>query len=384
MLDDDMLVPPDLLARLLAHDKDVIGALYWQRGGAFHPVLMHATVLPTGELMPRFYEPFDDVLTKPGLYPVDVIGGGCMLFKVDIFRKLTPPYFWWESQLGTDIAICTRLKDAGVQVYVDTAIELGHIGEKQIITRHAIPLGTQVLGEAQELLWQDVRAYLGMPDAELESAMVQASSREQRQAHWHSEPRETWEQVRKFYTDFGDWHVLNLLYWAMAKRDAVTQWVLSHSEGRLKPKSQILDLGPGLGMMSLALAQRGHRVIAQELQGTPTGDFVTWRCSRHTLDDLLVLEFPQAVPETPGAAPVDAVLLISMLDHCWAPYETLEWAIAQLKPGGLLVCDYYDAQKRDDEPQHLVRYDPLTLPDWLRKHGLDEDPVYPFLWTKRA
>ncbi|KKK91440.1 hypothetical protein LCGC14_2712990, partial [marine sediment metagenome] len=42
-LDDDMVVPDDLFARLVAHDKDVCGALYFQRGGQYFPVMMKRT-----------------------------------------------------------------------------------------------------------------------------------------------------------------------------------------------------------------------------------------------------------------------------------------------------------------------------------------------------
>ena len=50
MLDDDMILNPDVttgptdaygfLATLIAHDKDLIGALYYLKGGACSPVLM--------------------------------------------------------------------------------------------------------------------------------------------------------------------------------------------------------------------------------------------------------------------------------------------------------------------------------------------------------
>ena len=40
MLDDDMIVPHNLIQSLLAHEKDVIGALYFQRGGTYKPVIM--------------------------------------------------------------------------------------------------------------------------------------------------------------------------------------------------------------------------------------------------------------------------------------------------------------------------------------------------------
>lgn len=386
MLDDDMIVPPDLVARLLAHDKDVIGALYWQRGGAFHPVLMHAAQQPTGEFIARFYAPFDPVITQPGLHAVDVIGGGCMLFKVDIFRKLTPPYFWWEDRLGTDIAICTRLKDAGVQIWVDTSIELGHMSDRQVVTGKSIPLATQAMGEVQEQLWEDAIAYLGFHSSELESCMTRAAHHTQRQKYWAMAPRDTWEGVRDFYTSFGEWHVCNLLFWAMSKRDQMAEWLLTQSDRLLPRGSHILDLGPGIGMLTVAMAQKGHQLLAMDLEGVVTLDFLRWRRMKRALqkDSLIIKTFTTPAPESNLLVPVDCALLLSMIEHCWAPYDTLAWTIRQLRPGGLLLCDYRHAEHREEEPQHLLRYDPTTLGQWLYEHGMEQAPEFYWLWKKRG
>lgn len=385
MLDDDMSVPPDLVSRLIEHDKDVIGALYWQRGGAYHPVVMRKIDMPTGEFQCQFLAAHDPIIQKPGLHEVDIIGGGCMLFRVDVFRKITPPTFWWEGTLGTDVAICTRLKEAGVKIWIDTSIELGHLSnEKPIITGQQIPLGTQALGVEQELLWEDMTSYLGIPPSELESRMVQASRKEQRQAMWHDQPRETWEQIRNYYTEGGDWHLLNLLFFAMQKRDAITQWVLTQAETRLKPQSRIVDLGPGLGLISVALARKGHAVHAVELANTPTLEFLRWRRAHRNVSTLILEPFRESVPEYgDDIHRADCVIMSSMLDHCYDPYGTLAWSILQLKPGGLLLCDY-QSQARETEPQHLVRYDPMTLPQWLHERGMDQAPDYPWMFTKRG
>jgi 2-polyprenyl-3-methyl-5-hydroxy-6-metoxy-1,4-benzoquinol methylase len=381
MLDDDMLVPPDLITRLLAHDQEVVGALYWQRGGAYHPVVMRKVDLPTGEFHARFLDVSDPVIANPGLHPVDIIGGGCMFFKVDVFRKLTPPYFWWEHTLGTDVAICTRLLDAGVQPYIDTSIELGHVSLPQRITRHEIPLAQQEMGKMKEQLWNDAVAYLGMPPSELESQMVQASKVEQRQERWRAQPRETWEQILAFYTAADDWHLLNLLYWAMSKHDQMVQWLLTQSASKLPVPSQILDLGPGIGVPAIPLAEAGHVVHAVELAQAPTLSFVEWRARHHGLRTFQSHVFRTPVPDVHLGA-MDAVILLSMLDHCPDPFGTLTWAIAQLRVGGLLLCDYATHTPSPKEPQHLIRYDPATLPQWLREQGLEQSLVYPWMFTK--
>lgn len=388
MLDDDMIVPHDLIHKLLAHDKDVVGALYWQRGGSFHPVLMRSMPLPEGGFHSSFYASNDPVICNPGLHEVDIIGGGCMFFKMDVFRKLMPPYFWWEHHLGTDIAICTRLREAGVKIYCDTSIELGHLrNEKEVITRDCIPLADQAMGAMKEELLQDVRAYFSLSLGEMESEAIKASQAELRRSYWHAEPRDTWEQVKKFYREHGEWHIKNLLYWAMARATSIDQWLMA---GHLPERATILDLGPGIGAPTFHLAStHGYEVILADIRGAATMEFLKWRIRHRHLQASAVqlLEFDDPVPSTTFVNGVDCVVLESMLDHCWDAYATLEWALKQVKPGGYLLCDYVtgrkDAGKEDLEPQHLTTYDQFTIPQWLYERGFDESAKHPFLFQRR-
>lgn len=386
MLDDDMVVPPDLIQRLLVHEKDLVGALYWQRGGAFHPLVMKAVELENGDFHPEYYAATDTLIQVPGLYPVDIIGGGCMFFKVDCFRKISPPYFWWEHSMGTDIAICTRFREAGIQPYIDTSIELGHLrNDRDVITRADIPLALQAMGRMKEELLADARSYFGMAMGELESTMLAASMHEARQYRWEEKPRDTWEGIRDFYTSHGDWHIFNILYWGMAKYPPMVQWLLTEAAGKLPPGSRILDLGPGVGVPSIHLATAlGYRVTVADIEGAATLKFVEWRKRFHKLDDTAfqIRTFRTPVPDF--TTQVDCVVMISMLDHCPDAYGTLQWAIDQLAPGGILVCDYQtNSKEHNTEGQHLITYDQYTLPTWLREHGMDESPKYEWLFTKR-
>ena len=83
---------------------------------------------------------------------------------------------------------------------------------------------------------------------------------------------------------------------------------------------------------------------------------------------------------------VDCVMMLSMLDHCPDAYGTLQWAIDQLRPGGMLLCDYATASKVfNNEPQHLITYDQHTMSQWLYEHGIDASPKFPdWMFTKRA
>lgn len=383
MLDDDMIVPYDLLPRLLTHDKDICGALYYQRGGGYHPVIMVKAKQSNGDWVARFIRYDHPMLKEPGLHKVDVIGGGCMLFKVDVFRKLLPPYFWWEYTTGTDIAICTRLADAGFAIYCDTSLELGHLrSDRDVITSRTVPLSLQATGEVNECLWQDAAEYLRMPEVELESAMNQASIPEQHRDKWGT--RATDPERHNYYREHGNWHLFNLLYFNMLARVPAKEWMLLQASGVLGAGGRVIDYGCGLGHLTIPLADRGQHVIAVELADTPTGAFVRWRLAKHHLEHHVQLyELAEGgAPLLPLEIPADGACCISVLEHLTDPWGVIQWLTAHIKSGGFLVVDYA-CHKKDDEPQHLVRYDPQTFEADMRSYGWTVSPEYPWLFLKR-
>lgn len=382
MLDDDMIVPADLFAKLKAHDKPVVGALYYQRGGAYHPVIMRQTNQKDGLKGIQFIQPFDRMLVKPGLYQVDIIGGGCMLLKTDVFRKLPEPYFWVDGIVGTDVHLCNQLKVAGIPVYVDTSIELGHVGDAQIVTSRTIPHYSQVLGQVNEQLWDDLKAYLCMVDLELEQAITKAAGGEHARADvWNSRPRDTWEDVREFYQSGGQWALLNLAAYNL-KFDEARAYVLNEVEKLVKPGGHIADYGAGLGYCAIPLAQKGYHVAAVDLAGTPTMAFLQHRANRHgLLETFHPIAFEDPVPP-PLPRPADLVLMISVLDHLWDPSGALDWVDRHTKPGGYFLCDTWRSLRHADEPQHLVKFDAHRFLEQMRKRGWRLLPDNPFLFQK--
>ena len=124
----------EFLRKLLAHKKDIIGCLYYHRGGDFKPVVMR-------ELEQGKYTFLTDAEIEKGLQKVDVQGGGCMLIDLKIFDKIKPPYFEPEQQtdglnLGTDVQLCKKAKEAGFGVWCDTSIVVGHVKQEAEIVTH--------------------------------------------------------------------------------------------------------------------------------------------------------------------------------------------------------------------------------------------------------
>lgn len=382
MLDDDMIVPHNLLQQLMAHDKDIIGALYYQRGGAYEPVIMRRESQEKGDYRAHFLSLNDPILTSDrGLHEVDVIGGGCMLFKTDTFKSILQPYFVSEIGYGTDITICGRLKDEGHEIWVDTSIELGHVGERQIITSRSIPAAQRVMAKVNIELTSDLKEYLGHHDESLNSAMIRAARKTERQEHWDADASD-WDTVKSHYQENSDWHLLNLAYFNLMKPDPYKEWALSRGLDMLKPGSRLIDYGAGLGHISMPLAQHGHSVQALDIGESATQGFVKWREVHHGLSEHL---HPRAiygeVPNWEDKETIDGAFCISVMDHLTKPYETVQWIYRQLKPGAFFVCEWY-LQSGEDEPQHLDRYDLQTFEAWMHEIGFTTSPEHSWLFFK--
>lgn len=127
-VDCDMEFGPDTLARLLAHDKDIVGTLYNYRG-----------ILPP-QGVTKFFgkhgEPVIEITDMPEtLFKVAGIGTGCCLVKTSVFKEVEPPYFpmEWDKNgdvyLTEDIGFCEKVRAKGYDVWCDPTIKVNHIGE---------------------------------------------------------------------------------------------------------------------------------------------------------------------------------------------------------------------------------------------------------------
>lgn len=116
LTDDDMIFEPDYLERLIKHDKDIIGATY-------------NTKYEQQELVIEY-------LDKPeeGLFKCKALGGGFLLIKTEVFKKVSQPHFgykWFESgmvQMSNDWFFCEKAREAGYDIWCDSSLKVGHLG----------------------------------------------------------------------------------------------------------------------------------------------------------------------------------------------------------------------------------------------------------------
>lgn len=124
-LDDDHILQPNTLMRLLEADKDVISAHYVKRQYPFNPIILDAE-LPDGTFTWKQLHP-----KESGIVSVAAVGAGCLLIKRKVLEALSRP-FWTLGQInpaswGDDLDFCSRVRKAGFEVNVDLDNSIGHI-----------------------------------------------------------------------------------------------------------------------------------------------------------------------------------------------------------------------------------------------------------------
>lgn len=126
-LDSDMVAPPDTIARLLAHDVDVVGGLYVGRQPPHAPKTWRVSA-PAGHLVP-----VQDFTAGPGLVEVDATGTGCLLVRRRVFEVVSAPWFVADpSGVNEDVAFCRAAQAAGFSIYCDTSLSVGHVSAQPI------------------------------------------------------------------------------------------------------------------------------------------------------------------------------------------------------------------------------------------------------------
>lgn len=108
-IDSDMRFPPETVEKLLIHNKSIVACNYVERG--------------TGKETVRYEES-----------KVVAIGFGVMLINLDVFRTIAEPWFATpydgEKFVGEDIFFCRKVKEAGIEIFIDNELskKIGHEG----------------------------------------------------------------------------------------------------------------------------------------------------------------------------------------------------------------------------------------------------------------
>ena len=123
-VDGDIIVQPDIINRLLAHDKDIVSGVYFTVGKDEVPRVVHNIETD------KEYKPLPVEMLNGELIEAVQIGFGCVLIKTDVLKKMR---FRCERnpdgsvKTGEDYYFCNDwiLKHDG-KIFVDTSIQVPH------------------------------------------------------------------------------------------------------------------------------------------------------------------------------------------------------------------------------------------------------------------
>jgi hypothetical protein len=347
----------------------IVGAVYYHRGAECRPVLMKEG--KDG----GFYWMRDDEI-RGELQEVAVQGGGCMMLRMSMFDRIRAPWFEPEFDLGTDIQICKKAREAGFKVCCDTSIQIGHVlSRREVVTpQNRLRISTENARQSSQAdegidrTWQsnsalnlyraDAEEYLGMTYQEMGAVAVRYDMRD----------------LVKYKDD------LEAYYGSRGKEQLARQVLFHHTPG-MREEMQFIhglintstegygaEYGCGSAPVSFELALRGHRMDFIDIEGSGAYEFTKWRAAKRGIQCGWKLQ-----------GPYDYVLMLDSIEHIVEWREVLVNVIASLKEGGGLITNYF---RNEDyaNPEH-VSMDKQAVKKFLIENGIY--PVNDFIWVKK-
>lgn len=131
-VDSDQTPPRVAALQLLSVGEGIVSGLIFGRVPPHLPCCGHTDAdgraSPLQKISPR---------TTP-IVEVDWVGAGCILIRRRVLEALEEPYFeHTEPGAGEDTYFCRKAREAGFNLYVDTRLDVGHIGSTAVDADYA-------------------------------------------------------------------------------------------------------------------------------------------------------------------------------------------------------------------------------------------------------
>ena len=124
MLDSDIVFPPQLVERLMAHKLPIVGGWYKDKHAEDHHPAVYDYIEDTPDGVSHWKHRNEP---GQGLEKVDAMGAGCWLMTREVAEALGPePYETFGG--GEDMKLCRKLMELGIPLHVDWSLNLAHVG----------------------------------------------------------------------------------------------------------------------------------------------------------------------------------------------------------------------------------------------------------------
>jgi hypothetical protein len=129
-IDSDMTFHPQSIEFLVRHNKEFVTAKAFKRVKPYQPCFY--TKVEYNNDQPNLETP---IQYGEGLLRIEGAGLACALIKRSAFEKIEKPYFFPYPNIGEDLTFCLKLKEAGVEMFVDTTLQFGHLAQIEIFEK---------------------------------------------------------------------------------------------------------------------------------------------------------------------------------------------------------------------------------------------------------
>ena len=130
MMDTDQVYyDPDMIQKLMNHEKPVVGARVHRRYPPFDPILLQEK---DGKHYHMDHDDIERIVSNGETVEVPATGCGCILYDTRVFIDIDPPWFVHSKTddgraKGEDIYFCEQLRRSGFEIFVDTSIDIMHL-----------------------------------------------------------------------------------------------------------------------------------------------------------------------------------------------------------------------------------------------------------------
>jgi len=392
MLDDDHIIDVDdtsgipgegagcygFLKRLISHDVDIVGPIYYHRGGNAGPVVME-------EKNGAFRMMNEDQLTG-GLQEVAVQGGGCMLIKMHIFDRIKQPWFEPEHTYGTDVQLCKRAREAGFKVYTDSAIQIGHVMNTSVVVskNNKDQFRTDTAAKAATGLSNDWHTNNVL-------SLYKYDAMEYLDIHEETELKALYDDYAYKAMNLSDKYGLGTpeYYGHMGKEQLARQVLYHFSEHPQRWMSFAfmninaghnltgIDFGCGSAPIGFEMLKRGHTMYFFDIDGSFSFEFLKWRIKKYGLSDRAHFN------EWPDEKIFSYALFSDSLEHLKDWHEPVLKVVERFIPQGVLFTNYLLLDNTDGNMEH-INWDRGEFLKYMHELGMEPISNCVFMLNPRS